>query len=125
DLRQRVSRATQQASSISRHVSLVKAAAEEVNTSARQRAERERREASGVGLTHCLACGEGLEHDSRFCANCGTSRPLNLACPACGLTTSLPRHMLAKGWKKRELHCSTCGGALPFTSGVAERERAG
>lgn len=125
DLRQRISRATQQAGSISRHVSLVKAAAEGVQTSARQRAERERREASGLGPTHCLACGEGVEHDSRFCPKCGTPRPLDLACPACGLTTRLPRHMLSKGWKKRELHCSTCGGALPFTSGVAESERVG
>lgn len=125
DIRQRVSRAAQQATSISRHVSLVKAAAEAVQASARQRDERERREASGVGPTHCLACGEGLEHDSLFCANCGTPRPLDLACPACGLTTSLPRHMLSKGWKKRELHCATCGGALPITSGVAEGERVG
>ena len=31
-----------------------------------------------------------------------------LLCPACGLTTSLPRHMLSNGWKNSELHCSTC-----------------
>lgn len=76
-----------------------------------QQRERVRREVA-EGREHCLACGSTRDAGSRFCPDCGTIRPMTLACRQCGTALELPVHVMVEGWSGDPLHCRCCGQAF-------------
>lgn len=64
------------------------------------------------GEIHCLTCGHVVP-DAPFCQNCGSPRPLIVACGGCGQRVILPVHLLAEGEQDRALFCTRCGLRLP------------
>jgi len=101
---------------LGKQVAPVREVVARIRTSIRRAEELEGRAAGEGTDTHCLRCGEKLEAGHHFCALCGTPRPLDIDCPGCGTPTRLPQHMLGKGWRRRAVHCSSCGDALPSLS---------
>ncbi len=92
-------------------------ACQRLRVSVRQVSERQRLEDGGRVAPHCLACGQDLALQNRFCGTCGTSRPLDVECPACGSTTRLPKHLLCPEWTQRTLYCAACGAQMPPIEG--------
>jgi prepilin-type N-terminal cleavage/methylation domain-containing protein len=113
DVRSRASTADRHARAVATHMRTGHEALDRLRQSVRQALERERLEEGGTATAHCLACGHGLVMENSFCPNCGTPRPLELECPACGLSAQLPRHLLGYRWKKKSLYCGGCGAEMP------------
>jgi prepilin-type N-terminal cleavage/methylation domain-containing protein len=112
DIRGRAIVADRYGREVSTHVSLLRESLDRLRQGIRQAHERERMGEDGGAAAHCLACGVTLTSDSRFCANCGTARPLDIQCSACGHTASLPQHLLYNEWTKRRLFCVACGAVM-------------
>ena len=112
DLRSSVSAAEHHSRTLTALVGLLRDATERLSTAMNRAREREQLAAEGSERVHCLACGEALPPDHQFCAACGTSRPLDIGCPACGSTTRLPEHILSEEWGSAAIHCSLCGKPL-------------
>ncbi len=127
DLRSAVSAAEHHSRTLTGLVALVRDATERLRAAIDRARERERLATEGSEAVHCLACGEALPSDHRFCAHCGTLRPLDISCPACGLTTRLPQHILSEEWGSPAIHCSSCGKSLPSeeADGELDSERQG
>ena len=120
DLRSAVSAAEHHSRTLAALVDLLRDTMERLRAAMNRAREREQLAAEGSEPIHCLACGEALPPDHRFCASCGTSRPLDIGCSACGSTTRLPQHILSEEWGSAAIHCSLCGELV--SSGDAEPE---
>ncbi|UCC84837.1 MAG: prepilin-type N-terminal cleavage/methylation domain-containing protein [Gemmatimonadota bacterium] len=126
DVRSRASTADRHARAVATHTRTGHEALDRLRQSGRQALERVRLEEGGTATAHCLACGFGLAAENSFCPNCGTPRPLELECPACGLSAQLPRHLLGYGWRKKSLYCGGCGAEMPqLNEGEPADDRAG
>jgi prepilin-type N-terminal cleavage/methylation domain-containing protein len=117
DIRSRATVADRHGREVAAHVALLKESLDRFRQAIRQAHERERLEEGGAAVAHCLACGMSLSSESRFCANCGTPRPLDIECTVCGHTSQLPRHLLDKEWTHGELYCAACGAVMPRANG--------
>jgi prepilin-type N-terminal cleavage/methylation domain-containing protein len=112
DVRSRAIVADRYGREVATHVSLLRESLDRLRQAIRQAHERERLEEDGTVAAHCLACGANLASESRYCANCGTARPLDIQCSVCGHTASLPQHLLYNEWTERRLFCAACGAVM-------------
>jgi hypothetical protein len=113
DIRSRASSADRHARLVTAHVERLGDSSQRLRLAQRKIAEYRRAERSGEASVHCLACGRDLAPSNHFCAHCGTARPLDVECGACGATTQLPSHLLRRSWAELALYCPACGSKMP------------
>jgi len=128
DTRTRASAAAHHARAVTAHVDLLRDAIERLRVATRLVLRQDRREEGAVLSAHCSACGESLPLRDRFCASCGTQRPLEVDCSECGHAAWLPGHLMRRRWSTRTFHCPACGVVLvrgEEETGVGAEERGG
>ena len=89
---------------------------------ARRKAPQPKKVEVREGVLHCQACGAVVPGRTPYCPECGALGAELIACRQCSTVVELPRHLLARAWPERGLHCRGCGEALPVPP-VAPRER--